>query len=117
MSRLSFVVPLSIKVTETAHTGLASQKVYQAETRNISPGGVRFGSDLPLKADDVLKLQIDLPSGIIGATGVVVSADKVQREGTEVNSLGVEFFTLPGDTRNAVMEFILENTPVLGAED
>jgi len=116
VSRLTFAVPLSIKVTEAAHTGLASQKVYQAQTRNISPGGVRFDSDLPLRADDVVELQIDLPSGIIGATGVVVSADKVLRDGTEVNSLGVEFFTLPGDTRNMLMEFILENTPVLGAE-
>ena len=45
-----------------------------------------------------------------------MSADKVLRDGTEVNSLGVEFFTLPGDTRDMLMEFILENTPVLGAE-
>ena len=116
VSRLAFAVPLSIKVTEAAHTGLASQKLYQAQTGNISPGGVRFDSDLPLRAEDVVELQIDLPSGIIGATGVVVSANKVLRDGTEVNSLGVEFFTLPGDIRNMLMEFILENTPVLGSE-
>jgi hypothetical protein len=49
---------MSIRVTEAAHQGLASQKVYQAETRNISAGGVSFDTSLPLQPSDTLEVQI-----------------------------------------------------------
>ncbi len=110
--RLAFAVPLSIRVTESSHQGLASQKLYEAQTRNISLGGLSFETGLPLKPADVLELQIKLPSREIGATGEVVTAERTMLEGKGVNSVGVEFFELPAKTRNQLMEFLMEHTPV-----
>ena len=110
--RLAFEIPLSIRVTEASHQGLASQKLYEAQTRNISLGGLSFETGLPLKPSDVLELQINLPSQTIGATGEVVTAERSMREGKGVHSVGVEFFELPAETRNKLMEFLMEHMPV-----
>jgi len=116
VARLAFAVPMSIQVTEASHQGLASRKVYEAQTRNISRHGVSFDTSLPLKPADIVELQIDLPSEKIGATGEVVSAERVLRDGKGVNSVGVEFFDLPSETRNKLMDFLMENTPIQDPE-
>ncbi|MEE8348381.1 MAG: PilZ domain-containing protein [Acidobacteriota bacterium] len=117
VARLAFEVPMSIRVTESSHQGLASQKVYQAKTRNISVGGLSFESTLPLKTADVLELQIDLPSQKIGTTGEVVSSAKALKDGENVNAIGVEFFDIPSETRNQLMEFLMEHTTAEDVED
>jgi hypothetical protein len=53
-----------------------------------------------------------LPAENIGTAGEVVSAEKVLRDGKGVNSVGVEFFGLPAETRNNIMEFLVEHMPV-----
>ncbi len=58
-----------------------------------------------------MELQINLLSEKIGATGEVVSVEKVLRDGKGVNSVGVEFFDIPSDTLSKLMDFLLENSP------
>ena len=111
LARMATALPMSIRVTEASHQGLASQKIYQAETRNIGAGGVNFDTSLPLQPSDTLEVQIELPSESIGTAGEVVSAEKVLRDGKGVNSVGIEFFGLPAET-STIMEFLVENMPV-----
>jgi len=111
VTRLALEVPMSLQVTEASHQGLASSKVYETHTRNLSGRGVSFDTGLPMRSGDIVELQINLPSEKIGVTGEVVSSEKVLRDGKGVNSVGVEFFDMPSDTRSKLMEFLLESTP------
>ena len=107
--RLFSEIPIAFKVTEAVHKGLASQKVYESQTRNISAGGLSFDTTIPLKETDLLELELTLPSSEkIGTAAEVVTAEKVQREGKSLIAIGVEFFELPAETRGQLLEFLVE---------
>jgi hypothetical protein len=53
----------------------------------------------------------------MGATGEVVSAERVQREKKGINSVGVEFFDIPAETRNQLMEFLTDHLPEPDSKD
>ncbi|MDA2933621.1 PilZ domain-containing protein [Acidobacteria bacterium AH-259-D05] len=111
--RLSSEMPISFKVTESVHKALASQKVFQSQTRNISVGGLSFDTSLPLKETDLLELELTLPSSEkIGTTAEVVTSATTERDGKSVTSIGVEFFHLRPETRNLLLEFLLQAEPV-----
>ena len=109
VSRLLSEIPIAFKVTEAVHKGLASQKVYESQTRNISAGGLSFDTTIPLKETDLLELELTLPSSEkIGTAAEVVTAVKMQREGKSLNTIGVEFFELPAETRGQLLEFLIQ---------
>jgi hypothetical protein len=90
--------------------------VLRPQTRNISLGGLSLDSALPLKPSMCWSYKSTLGRKM-GATGEVVSAERVQREKKGINSVGVEIFDIPAETRKQLMEFLTDHLPEPDSKD
>ncbi len=82
-------------------------KVFQADTVDLSGNGLSFETTTPLKAMDLLKLNLQLSeSQQVSTLATVVKAEKVDQGEDHVNSIGLEFSELLPETRKQIVEFV-----------
>ena len=106
-SRLRSKISFSFEVIEAVHRGLATGEVFQADTLDLSGNGLSFETTTPLKAMDLLKLNLQLSeSQQVSTLATVVKAEKVKRGEDYVNSIGIEFSELLPETRKQIVEFV-----------
>jgi len=107
--RLPHKIDVWCEVVDAIHGGLPPGKVIKSETRDISGTGLSFESDAPLKVMDELKVSFHLTKEKkVDSFAMVVTSEKVQKEGKFVNSIGVEFHGLLPDAQTRLMEFLQE---------
>ena len=56
--RVCVQVPLYFSILSAAESELVSEKVFDSQTHDISTGGLRFETSLPLKDEDQLQLKL-----------------------------------------------------------
>ncbi|MDA2927913.1 PilZ domain-containing protein [Acidobacteria bacterium AH-259-G07] len=106
-ARVGRKVPFSFKVIAAVESGLVSREVSKAETQDISAGGLRFESDLPLKVGDRLELKLQLShSKEVGTSGKVVRSEQVERDGRSFNSIALQFMGLKPEEQDRIREFV-----------
>lgn len=106
-SRLRSKISFSFEVIEAVHRGLTMGKVFQADTVDLSGNGLSFETTTPLKAMDLLKLNLQLSeSQQVSTLATVVKAEKVDQGEDHVNSIGLEFSELLPETRKQIVEFV-----------
>jgi len=106
-SRLRSKISFSFEVIEAVHRGLTVGTIFQADTLDLSGNGLSFETTTPLKAMDLLKLNLQLSeSQLVSTLATVVKSDKVKRGEDYVNAVGIEFSELLPETRRQIVEFV-----------
>ncbi len=96
---------------EIAYSNLADGKVHSAETRDISPEGMRFrAADKVLKSPDELELKLNIPGAAnpVHATGKIVWKEKVTLEDNSPFDFGLEFLEIEEDNKNTFLKFLCD---------
>ncbi len=106
--RIYVEIPLSFSILGAAESELVSDTVFDSQTHDISTGGLRFETSLPLKEEDQLQLKILLSeSQGIGVTAQVAWSKQVKREGKIMTSVGARFVELHLDEQIKLLQFFI----------
>jgi hypothetical protein len=101
-------VPFSFSILRAAESELVSETVFDTQTHDISTGGLRFETSLPLKEEDQLQLKLLLSeSQELGVTAKVVWSKQVKREGKTMTSVGARFVELPLDEQIKLLQYFI----------
>ena len=101
--------PFTYSVVDAAHIKLVSGNVHDARSHDVSAGGLRFTTELPIKQGDELEIRLDLaPKGSLVIAARVVVSDRMETDETEVNSVGVEFVRLQPEDRNRLVQAVVD---------
>ena len=107
-ARVRVPIPFSFTVINAAKTQLVGEKVPQSKTQNISVGGLKFETTLPLTLGDRLEMNLRLPpSQLVNAVGWVVRSEPVERNGKSLNAVALEFLQLDAEEQNQLLLFLL----------
>ena len=108
--RVSSSIPLSFMVIDADQTYLIGERVLNVATQNITVGGLRFETSLPLKVGDTLEMNLHLsPSQQVNAVGWVVLSEPVERDGKYVNSVALEFLQLEAEEQKQLLQFLAQS--------
>ncbi|MDA2935430.1 PilZ domain-containing protein [Acidobacteria bacterium AH-259-D05] len=107
-SRIPASIPLSFVVVDAEKTKLIGKTVGDSKTRDISVGGLRFETHLPLKVEDRLIVQLNMSPKKVSAFGWVVRANRIERDGKYINSISVEFLQLEGREQDQLLQFLAQ---------
>ena len=106
--RVRVPIPFSFTVISAAKTELVGETVSDCQTHNISLGGLKFETDLPLALGDRLEINLHLtPSQLVNAVGWVVRSEEVERDGKSLHSVAMEFLQLEAKEQNQFLLFLL----------
>ncbi len=106
--RICVEIPLSFSILSAAENELVSETVLDSQTHDISTGGLRFETSLPLKEEDQLQLKLLLSeSQELGVTAKVVWNKQVTREGKTMTSVGARFVELPLDEQIKLLQYFI----------
>ncbi len=106
--RVQVPIPFSLTVIAAARTELVGEKVSDCQTQNISLGGLKFETRLPLAPGDRLEIELQLtPSQFVNAVGWVVRSETVELDGKSLYSVGMEFLQLDAKEQNQFLLFLL----------
>ena len=93
--RVCYPLSFSFTIIEAADTQLIGYTVSEAESENVSLGGLAFHSPLPLKLKDRLEINFRLsPSEEVKAVGWVVRNQPLRQDETRLNLVALEFLHL-----------------------
>jgi len=107
-ARVRVAIPFSFTVISANETELAGEMVADCQTQNISLGGLKFETSLPLALGDRLEIDLHLtPSQFVNAVGWVVRSEAVERDGKSLHSVAMEFLQLEGEEQNQLLLFLL----------
>lgn len=110
-SRVRVPIPFSFLVTSATESSLNNQKRHDYKVRDISVGGLRFETQLPLKAGDKLALELQLSSSQrLRAFGSVVRSQGIEYYGKCLNSVGVQFLQLDPEDQQLLAELLAQFT-------
>ncbi|MDA2930268.1 PilZ domain-containing protein [Acidobacteria bacterium AH-259-O06] len=108
--RVSSSIPLSFMVIDADQTYLIGERVLNVATQNITVGGLRFETSLPLKVGDTLEMNLHLsPSQQVNAVGWVVLSEPVERGGKYVNSVALEFLQVEAEEQKQLLQFLAQS--------
>ncbi len=106
--RICVEVSLSFSILSAAESELVSDTVFDSQTHDISTGGLRFETSLPLKEEDQLQLKLLLSeSQELGLTAKVVWSRQVKREGKTMISVGARFVELHLDEQIKLLQYLI----------
>jgi c-di-GMP-binding flagellar brake protein YcgR len=107
-ARVRVPIPFSFTVIAAAQTELVGETVSDCQTQNISLGGLKFETSLPLAPGDRLEIDLHLtPSQFVNAVGWVVRSEAVERDGKSLHAVGMEFLQLEAKEQNQFLLFLL----------
>jgi hypothetical protein len=113
--RIRVPVPFSFVVTGASEPSLMNQKFHDCKVRDISVGGLRFETQLPLKVGDRLALELQLSSSQrLRAFGSVVRSKKIEYHGKCLNTVGIQFLRLDSEELRPLGELIARFTDAAG---
>ena len=110
--RVSYPVSFSFTIIDAAESQLIGQRVLNAETENISVGGLAFRTTVPLRLRDKLEISFLLsPSEAVRAAGWVVRYEPMSSDGETENLVALEFLHLSGEEQNKLLVFLAQILP------
>jgi c-di-GMP-binding flagellar brake protein YcgR len=106
--RVYVEIPLSFSILGAAESEFVSDTVLDSQTHDISTGGLRFETSLPLKGEDQLQLKLLFSeSQGVSVTAKVVWSKQVKREGKIMTSVGARFVELPLDEQVKLLQYLI----------
>ena len=109
---MCYPISFSFTIIDAADTQLIGNTVSEAETENVSVGGLAFHSPLPLKLKDRLEISFRLsPSEQVKAVGWVVRYQPLRQDGTKLNLVALEFLHLGPEAQNKLHLFLAQILP------
>ncbi len=110
--RVCYPISFSFTIIDAAETQLIGHTVSEAETENVSVGGLAFYTLLPLKLKDRLEITFRLsPSEQVKAVGWVVRYQPLRQDGTRLNLVALEFLHLGTQEQNKLHLFLAQILP------
>jgi c-di-GMP-binding flagellar brake protein YcgR len=110
--RVCYPISFSFTIIDAADTQLIGQTVSEAETENVSVGGLAFHSPLPFKLKDRLEINFRLsPSEQVKAVGWVVRNQPLSQDRTGLNLVALEFLQLGPEAQNKLLLFLAQVLP------
>lgn len=107
-ARVRVQIPFSCTVISAQDADLVGEAVPDCQTENISLGGLKFETSLPLALGDRLEIDLHLSdSQSVNAVGWVVRSEVVQREGKSLYAVAMEFLQLEGEEQHQLLLFLL----------
>ncbi len=105
--RLGASFPLSYIVIDAAKSDLIGQTVTDCKTQDLSVGGLKFESDLPLEVGDTLAVTLHLSSlPTMKAYGWVVWTKESERDGPSRLVIGLAFLQLGPEEQVQLIHFL-----------
>jgi c-di-GMP-binding flagellar brake protein YcgR len=104
-SRVRRTIPFSFTVTDAAERSLIGQQYHHAKTKDISAGGIKFETSLPLQTGD--RLDVELLASTtepIGTIGLVARSEKPAEADT--NSISLQFLRSEGQDEVSLLDFL-----------
>ena len=110
--RVCYPISFSFTIIDSADTQLIGHTVSEAETENVSVGGLAFHTLLPLKPKDRLEISFRLsPSEQVKAVGWVVRYQPLRQDGKRLNLVALEFLHLGTEEQNKLLLFLAQVLP------
>ncbi len=107
-ARVRVPIPFSYTVIAAANTEIVGETVSDCQTQNISLGGLKFETSLPLAPGDRIEIDLYLnPSQVVNAVGWVVRSEAVERDGKSLHAVGMEFLQLEAKEQTQFLLFLL----------
>ena len=101
--------PFAFSVVDAAHSKLVSDEFHEARSNDVSGGGLRFTTDLPIRQGDELKIRLDIsPTENLVISAQVVASERVEIDETEFTSVGTEFVRLQPEERNRLVQAVVD---------
>jgi len=105
--RLSASVPLSYTVVNATKSELTGRIITESRTEDISSGGLKFETDLPLELGDTLVVSLDLsPAPKMTLHGWVVWTEKIEKEGQLRFLIGLAFLQMEPEEQIRLLQFM-----------
>ncbi len=109
---MCYPISFSFTIIDAAESQLIGHTVSEAETENVSVGGLAFHTLLPLKLKDRLEISFRLsPSEQVKAVGWVVRYQPLRQEGKRLNLVALEFLHLGAEEQNKLLLFLAQVLP------
>ncbi len=110
--RVCYPISFSFTIIDAAETQLIGHTVSEAETENVSVGGLAFHTLLPLKLKDRLEISFRLsPSEQVKAVGWVVRYQPLRQDGKRLNLVALEFLHLGAEEQHKLHLFLAQVLP------
>ena len=110
--RVSYPISFSFTIIDAAESQLIGQRVLNAETENISVGGLAFRTTVPLRLRDKLEISFLLsPSEAVRAVGWVVRNEPRSHKGETDNLVALEFLHLAAEEQNKLLVLLAQILP------
>ena len=110
--RVCYPISFSYTIIDAAETQLIGHTVSEAETENVSVGGLAFHTLLPLKLKDRLEINFRLsPSEQVKAVGWVVRYQPLRQDGKRLNQVALEFLHLGAEEQHKLHLFLAQVLP------
>jgi len=110
--RVCYPISFSFTIIDAAETQLIGHTVSEAETENVSLGGLAFHTLLPLKLKDRLEINFRLsPSEQVKAVGWVVRYQPLRQDGKRLNLVALEFLHLRAEEQHKLHLFLAQVLP------
>ncbi|MFQ5928800.1 MAG: PilZ domain-containing protein [Acidobacteriota bacterium] len=108
--RVSSSIPFSFMVIDADETYLVGERVLNVTTQDITVGGLKFETSLPLNVGDTLEMNLHLsPSQQVNAVGWVARSEPVERDGKYLNSVALEFLQLEAEEQKQLLQFLAQS--------
>ncbi len=108
-ARARVSIPFSFTVISAAKTELVGETISDCQTQNISLGGMKFETSLPLALGDRLEVGLHLtPSQLVNAVGWVVRSEAIERDEMSLHSVAMELLQLEAAEQNQLLLFLLK---------
>ncbi|MFB3068434.1 MAG: PilZ domain-containing protein, partial [Acidobacteriota bacterium] len=106
--RIQSKVPISVSVLSSANGEVTSGTAFDSKTHDISTGGLRFDTTLPLEKGDELQLKLQLATSLeITLTAKVMGSKRVKMEGEAVTLVGTQFVEMHLDDQIKLLQFLM----------
>ena len=107
--RSSLRLQMEIPISYALMGGEEEAEPIQGKTRDLSIGGLRFDSSVPLEVGNELQITLDLtPSLQVDAGIKVISAEQIESNGEVLTTVGSQFVELALDDQIKVLQFLID---------
>ena len=107
--RVRETIPFSFTVVDAQQNELVGEKVCNAQTKDISVGGLAFRTPLPLKIKDKLEITLFLPTfKRVVAAAWVVRSEPIEYDGRLFYTAALEFLHYEAEDQNRLMLFLAQ---------
>jgi predicted enzyme related to lactoylglutathione lyase/c-di-GMP-binding flagellar brake protein YcgR len=107
--RASLRLQMGIPISYALMGGEKEAEPTQGNTRDVSIGGLRFNSSVPLEVGNELQITLDLTPSLQVSAGIkVISAEQIESNGEVLTSVGSQFVKLELDDQIKVLQFLID---------